>query len=482
MIIKQRMINSAHRNTDISKIRYVYFIGIGGIGMSALAHYFIQHGYFVAGYDRSRSSVTSSLEAAGASVVYSPSADCVPPLFAQADVSEILVVATPAVPLTHPQLRMFSAGGYKILKRAEVLGLLTISKKCAAIAGTHGKTSVTTCLSHILRQSELGCSAFLGGISKNYGTNFFADTSSDWVAVEADEYDRSFLTLYPQVAVITYIDADHLEIYGSIEAIRKSFEAFVSNIQPGGVLIYKLGLPLEAALADLASRGARYYTYSLDGSGADFWIDGLRIEDNRYRGYINAPCGGRYSCWFGQPGRHNAENALAAFAAAYCAGAAPESIVKSIATFQGVKRRFDLIFKEGGCAYYDDYAHHPEEIAATVRSLKELYAGQKVAGVFQPHLFSRTRDFAAEFASSLSLLDSVFLLDIYPAREEPIEGVSSYSIASEIHGVPCHVCSPLELRNSLLQADFQVLVSMGAGDIDMLTGMLAEVVQIKARS
>ena len=464
---------------NFDSIKYIYFVGVGGIGMSALARYFCFMGKQVAGYDRTPTDLTRKLEAEGIAVHYTASVASIPAVFLAADKGEILIVYTPAVGAGHAELEYFRENGYTLAKRSQVLGLITQASNGIAIAGTHGKTSVTTCVSHLLRSSSIGCSAFLGGISKNYHTNFLFDGKSPWVAIEADEYDRSFLTLSPQIALITSMDADHLDIYGEHEAIEQAFVDFTGKIVTGGTFIYKFGLPIVNQTEILRARGVKVLTYSLDNPASDFHAVNLKIEDGSFVADICFPGGILTGCVFNKPGRLNVENAIAAFASAYCAGAQPEQLKAAIATFEGVQRRFDYHWRSPEMILIDDYAHHPAEIEATVRSIKELYPNRKITGVFQPHLFSRTRDFASEFARSLSLLDRLILLDIYPARELPMEGVTSDIILRDVTIADKQICSKVSLLNILQQTDFDLLLMMGAGDIDTLVAPAKAIIKTK---
>jgi len=436
-------------------------------------------GKHVAGYDRTPTDLTRTLEAEGIDIHYTAGVANIPAEFMNASKDEILIVYTPAVGAGNPELEYFREQGYEFAKRSQVLGLITKASQGIAIAGTHGKTSVTTCVSHLLTSSDIGCSAFLGGISKNYQTNFLFDVKSDWVAIEADEYDRSFLTLSPAIALITSMDADHLDIYGGHEAIEQAFIDFTGKIIRGGTFIYKYGLPIASQTKILEKRGVNVLTYSLDNPAADFRAENIRIEDGSFVADINYSRGILKDCKFNKPGRLNVENAIAAFAAAYCTGAHPDQLKSAIATFEGVQRRFDYHWRSPEMILIDDYAHHPAEIEATVRSIKELYPDRKITGVFQPHLFSRTRDFATEFARSLSLLDRLILLDIYPARELPIEGVTSDIILRDVNIADKQICAKASLENILQQTDFDLLLMMGAGDIDTLVAPAKAIIKNK---
>ncbi len=447
-----------------SDITRVYFVGIGGIGMSALARYFHKNGKRVAGYDRSETQLTKELVREGMDIHYADDLNSVP--FPMKDISQkdhTLVVYTPAVSSDHKVFSFFNANGYVIMKRAQVLGLIAAEKKCIAISGTHGKTTTSTLTAHIFWQSDESCNAFLGGISKNNNTNLLL-SDSKYLVVEADEYDRSFLHLYPSQAVVTYVDADHLDIYGSIEAIVDSFNQFVANMKDGAQLVIKKGVELK-----IDRNRLNVYTYSLRDDQADFYARDITIRDGLYHFDIMTPTGIVEKIKLGVPGIMNVENTIAAFSMAYLAGINLDDIKKAIASFLGVRRRFDYQVRSSNIIYIDDYAHHPKEIAACLRSLKELYGDKKITGIFQPHLFSRTKDFAKEFAESLSMLDSLILLDIYPARELPLEGVTSKLIFDSVTIKDKIMCSLQDLLNILeTKSEIEVLVTMGAGNIDSM--------------
>lgn len=466
---------------NFSTVTHIYFIGVGGIGMSALARYFNYMGKVVAGYDRTPTVLTETLETEGVAIHYIAGTDEIPAEFLSLDLSSVLVVITPAVRDDHPELQYFREKGYSVVKRSQVLGAITETRKGIAIAGTHGKTSVTTCTSHLLASSSIGCSAFLGGISKNYGSNFLFDENSDFVTIEADEYDRSFLTLSPEIAVITAMDADHLDIYGDYSAIEQAFADFVNRINTGGILIYKVGLPIEKYTDALRKRNVSIYTYSLDDTSAHFYTQNLRIENGSYVADVCTPSGSITNCVFNLPGKINVENAIAAVGAAQIAGVSADELRTALATFEGVQRRFDYHWKTDQHVYIDDYAHHPAEIEATVQSVRELYPGKKITGVFQPHLFTRTRDFRDQFAESLSLLDEVILLDIYPARELPILGVTSEIILDAITVKEKLCCRMEQLAMELRQRDFEVLLTMGAGDIDTMIKPIVKIIKTKEK-
>ena len=457
---------------EFKDIRTVYFIGIGGIGMSALARYFAFHGRSVSGYDRTETHLTRQLETEGISIHYEEDVSLIPP---QPD----LVVYTPAVPADHKELTYYRAQGSTLMKRSEVLGLITNSSFNICVAGTHGKTTISTMIAHILRHSGYGCNAFLGGISVNYDSNYWSDPRNVCV-IEADEYDRSFLRLSPDIAVISAMDADHLDIYGSAEAVREAFIEFSGRLKPGGLLISRKGLARERDL-----KGDLHWTYGLAGPGngtdtglapgplPDVLATDVRIDQGDYMfsvltrdwtlDHVVLPMGGR----------HNVENATAAIAVAHRLGVAGDKIVAAVSAFRGVKRRFEYIVKTATRIYIDDYAHHPEELRALISGARELYPGMKCTVIFQPHLFSRTRDFADGFAASLDLADEVFLLPIYPARERPIAGVSSRMIADKMSRAVVYLAEKNELLQTLNQRTVrregpELLITAGAGDIDTL--------------
>jgi UDP-N-acetylmuramate--alanine ligase len=451
---------------DFTDIKQVYFLGIGGIGMSALARYFASQGIAVSGYDRTCTELTLQLEKEGIEVHYDDNPEKLPP---DLNLGDSLIVYTPAVPADHSELKELLNRGFSLHKRSEVLGIICNSQRTIAVAGTHGKTSVSTITAHILKSSELGCAAFLGGISKNYGTNLLLDhTGSQWIVAEADEFDRSFLQLKPELAVITSMDADHLDIYGSHEKVIESFNLFAGQIKPGGALVLKKGLSLGAPLS-----GIREFSYSIT-EDADFCAENIVLQDGFYQFDLKTPDFRIEKLVLNYPGLLNVENAVAASALAILAGVEHESIRKALATYSGVKRRFDIHLKNEHFVLIDDYAHHPEELRATIQSVRDIYRGRTLTGVFQPHLFSRTKDFAPGFAQSLDLLDEIVLLDIYPARELPMEGVTSDLIFSKIKNANKTLCTKQELVE--LASNFKpgIVLMMGAGDIDTFVGPVKE--------
>jgi UDP-N-acetylmuramate--alanine ligase len=442
----------------LDQIHRVYFIGIGGIGMSALARYFKSGGKHVAGYDRTQTQLTKELSVSGIDIHYKDDVQAIPPDFHKPEGT--LVVFTPAIPDTHSELGYFRSKQFNIHKRAEILGFLTKGKKAVCVAGTHGKTTVATMIAWLLHQSVPGCSAFLGGISKNFMSNFIHSDTSDYMVVEADEYDRSFLRLHPDIAVVTAADADHLDIYGSLEEVRKSFETFISQIKREGVLIIRHGIELQAR-----NPGVEVYTYALEGYG-DYHAKNIRLENGRYCFDVVTPVEIIRNFSLSHPGLVNVENAIAAIAVATLSGVSREKIRESMGLFSGIRRRFEVIYRTAKAVYIDDYAHHPKELDAIIGSVRKLYPGKKITGIFQPHLYSRTRDFADEFAESLDKLDELILMDIYPARELPVENVSSDLIFKKVkHNNKIQVTRENLIEN-LKEREIEVLITMGAGDID----------------
>lgn len=437
--------------------RNIYFIGIGGIGMSAIARYYNAKGYAVSGYDKTPSPLTEALEREGIKVHYEDNISYVPQ-----DVEDTLVVYTPAVPKDMGELVYVQEKGYRVIKRSRMLGEITRGQRCMAVAGTHGKTTTSTLTSHLFTASGEGCSAFLGGISKNYDSNLLI-SSNDVVVAEADEFDRSFLQLYPEIAVITSMDADHLDIYGDEAHIREAFKAFASQVS--GTVIARYGLDITSS-----DTKACIKTYAIGNPEADFYAEPL--EDSHFN--LHYPSGVIEDCVLGIPGWVNIENAVGASAIALTYGIAPDKIKEALATFSGVKRRFDLQVRKPGCIYMDDYAHHPEEISAALSSIRNSYPGMKLTAVFQPHLYTRTRDFAPEFAQALSKADKLILLDIYPAREEPIPGVTSEIIFKDVTCPEKILLKRSELMDYLADEPVELLVTLGAGDIDRFVGDIAE--------
>lgn len=430
--------------------------------MSALARYFKTLGKNVSGFDRTSTSLTDALQAEGIVIHFEDNVSLIPENVI-AEKENSLIIFTPAVPATHNEFGYFREHGYKIMKRAEVLGFIFSNRKGVGVAGTHGKTTTSTMVAHLLKQSKLDCSAFLGGISKNYNSNLLLSTSSEIVVAEADEFDRSFLRLFPYLAIVTSTDADHLDIYGTHEEVIKSFNLFVRQINKHGVLIYKKGIRLD--LKNM--KDINIFSYSVDGE-ADFYPFNVKLVDGLYAFDIQTPNGIMKGLKLGIPGKMNLENSIAAIAAAQMLGVTDEELKAGLENFSGVKRRFEYHIRTNDFVYIDDYAHHPEELKACITSARSIYPTKKITGIFQPHLFSRTRDFADGFAKSLSLLDEIIILDIYPAREEPIPGVTSNIIFEKITVKNKLLCPKDELINILKSRNPEVLITMGAGDIDKL--------------
>ena len=432
----------------------IYFIGIGGIGMSAIARYYKFKGYCVGGYDRTPSDLTHELEKEGISVHYEDNVDCIPK-----NVEETLVVYTPAIPESLQELQFVKENGYRVIKRSRMLGEITTGQTCLAVSGTHGKTTTSTLVAHILTESGEGCNAFLGGISKNYGTNLLM-SENDVVVAEADEFDRSFLQLHPDIAVITAMDADHLDIYGDLAHVQEAFRQFASQVKK--TLILKYGLPVSAT-----DTPARILTYHFNDKRADFHAENLRVDALGHFSYdLHHPGGVISDIRVGTLGWVNVENSVAAAAVCLCHGVGEHAIRKAIGSFQGAVRRLDEHINVPGLTYIDDYAHHPAELATAISSIREIFPGRKLTGIFQPHLYTRTRDFAPEFAKALSALDKLILLDIYPAREEPIPGVTSEIIFKDVTAPEKVLMTKEELMPYLEKEPVDVLVTFGAGNID----------------
>lgn len=455
---------------NIEQITSVYFVGAGGIGMSALIRYFLSKGKRVAGYDRTLSDLTAELNKEGAEIHYEDNVALIPE-YCQSPIST-LVVYTPAIPEAHTELTYFRRQGFEIMKRARVLGEITRSSRGLCVAGTHGKTTTSSMTAHLLKQSHVDCNAFLGGILKDYESNLMLSDKSDLTVIEADEYDRSFHQLTPYMAVITSADPDHLDIYGTPEAYRESFEYFTSLICPGGCLIMKKGIAVTPCLQP----GVKLYTYSV-GENADFRAENIRIGNGEIVFDFVAPGETVRDINLGVPVKVNVENGVAAMALAWLNGATAEELREGMASFSGAKRRFDFRLKRPNMVLIDDYAHHPAELKASILSVKELYAGKKITGIFQPHLYTRTRDFAADFAASLSLLDELILLDIYPAREEPIPGVTSQTIFDQVTILQKQMCTKDQLLQVISQNKYEVVLMVGAGDIDRLVAPVKEILE-----
>ncbi|MCI7728681.1 MAG: UDP-N-acetylmuramate--L-alanine ligase [Bacteroidales bacterium] len=444
-----------------------YFLGIGGIGMSAIARYFKAKGYNVAGYDRTPSVLTHELEAEGIDVNYSDEIEAIP--VGYRDNRNTFVVFTPAIPKDNAQYNFFLSNDFVMQKRAQVLGDITLRERGLCVAGTHGKTTTSTMIAHILKQSHVDCNAFLGGISKNYTSNLLLSDKSDYVVIEADEFDRSFHHLSPYMAVITATDADHLDIYGNYEAYVESFNHFTSLVQPGGVLFVKKGIVIDPRLAE----NVILYSYSAT-EKADFYAENIRIGGGKLLFDFVTPTTKICDIDLGVPVLVNVENAVAAMAVALLAGATDSELKSGIASFAGIRRRFEIHYKSDKFTLIDDYAHHPMEIEASLKSINALYDDRKIAVVFQPHLFTRTRDFYVDFAKALSHASQVVLVEIYPAREMPIEGVSSKIIFDEITSPLKRLTTKKDLISTLDEIDFQVLLVVGAGDIDTLIPSIIE--------
>ena len=456
----------------LDDIKSVYFVGAGGIGMSALERYFLAEGKCVAGYDRTSCELTETLRKEGADIHYEDNVELIPECCR--DKATTLVVFTPAIPADHKELTYFRNNGFEVQKRAQVLGLLTRHSKGLCVAGTHGKTTTSTMLAHLLHQSHVGCNAFLGGISKTSGTNFLLSEKSPYVVIEADEFDRSFHHLRPFATVITATDADHLDIYGTEEAYLESFTKYTSLIQPGGALIVHCDLKMKEALQD----GVRRYDYSRD--KGDFHAENLRIGGGRIVFDFVSPFGNIKDVELGVPVSINIENGIAAMALAQIAGATEEEIRRGMLSFEGVVRRFDFKLKTDRIVFLSDYAHHPAEIRQSVLSLREVFDGRKLTAIFQPHLYTRTRDFYKDFANSLSLLDEVILTEIYPAREQPIPGVTSQIIFDELRpDMQRRICQKTDVPQIVENEDFDVLIVLGAGDLDNYCDEITEILKRK---
>lgn len=457
---------------NMDEIKAVYFVGAGGIGMSALIRYFLFNNKKVGGYDRVRTDLTESLKSEGALIHYEDDVNSIPDIFK--DPTHTLIVYTPAIPDSHSELTFFRNNKFEIMKRAQLLGLITKHNRSLCVAGTHGKTTTSSMLAHILKQSHLDCNAFLGGILKNYGSNLMLSSNSDLAVVEADEFDRSFHWLSPYMAVITAVDPDHLDIYGTEIAYRESFAKFVSLINPQGCLVIRKGIQL-----DTSGFKGKIYTYSA-ADGGDFHAENIRIGNGDIIFDFVGPGVRIEDVYLGVPVKINIENGVAAMALAWLNGATEKEIKASMATFQGARRRFDFHLKTDKVVLIDDYAHHPAEIKASIISVRELYPDRKITGIFQPHLYTRTRDFAVDFAASLSLLDELILLDIYPAREEPIPGVSSEIIFDKVTIENKHLLKMSELIDFMSSESYEIVLMLGAGNIERLITPVKEVLSDQA--
>lgn len=457
---------------ELKDIKAVYFIGAGGIGMSAIARYFIHRGQVVAGYDKTPSDLTHQLEKEGMLIHYEEDIDEIP--HACKNPKSTLVVYTPAIPATHKELEFFREGGFEIQKRAQVLGTLTRSHKGLCFAGTHGKTTTSTMCAHIMHQSHMDCNAFLGGISKNYGTNYILSDSSDYVVIEADEFDRSFHWLRPWMSVITSTDPDHLDIYGTKEAYLESFRHYTELIQPGGALIIHRDLEMKQHVQE----DVKVYDYSRE--AGDFHAENIVIDNGEISFDFVSPIENVKNIKLGQPVPINIENAVAAMAMAQLNGCTAEELRYGMRTYAGVDRRFDFKIKNDRHVFLSDYGHHPKEVLQSARSLKELFKGRKITVIFQPHLYTRTRDFYHEFADALSNFDEVVLTEIYPAREEPIEGITSKLIFDDLKpGVEKTIIRKDDVLDYVKSRDFDVLVVLGAGNLDNYVPQIAKIIDSK---
>ena len=459
---------------ELKDIKAVYFIGAGGIGMSALARYFIHKGLVVAGYDKTPSTLTQQLEKEGMVIHYRENVDEIP--HACRDNKSCLVVYTPAIPAEHQELQYFRNNGFEVQKRAQVLGMLTRSHKGLCVAGTHGKTTTSTMCAHIMHQSHVDCNAFLGGISKNYGTNYILSKTSDYVVIEADEFDRSFHWLRPWMSVITATDPDHLDIYGTKEAYLESFRHYTELIQPGGALIIHKNLEMKPNVQE----GVKTYTYSRD--EGDFHAENIKIENGNITFDFISPVENVSNVKLGQPVPINIENGVAAMALAQLNGCSAEELRYGMSTYHGVERRFDFKINDDRHVLLSDYAHHPKEILQSAKSLRELYQGRKLTAIFQPHLYTRTRDFYKDFADALSHFDEVILTEIYPAREAPIPGVTSQLIYDNLKpGVEKSMIQKADVLNMVKSRDFDVLIILGAGDLDNMVPQITRILEDKKK-
>lgn len=452
-----------------------YFLGVGGIGMSALARYFNHYKKKVIGYDKTKTSLTGLLEEEGIICHYSEEITFLKDILSVFKKEEVLVIYTPAVPKEHTEYQYLVDNGYKILKRSEVLGEITRQFKTIAIAGTHGKTTTTTLVTHLLRSAGINCFSFMGGISKNYNTNLLLgeiNNTETYIVVEADEYDRSFLTLEPFIAVITSVDADHLDIYGDAQQVKDGYSLFAKQVKADGTLIVKKNVDNDLSLTNKRL----IYSLNLD---TEYCARSITIENAQFFYDIQSPVECIAHVTIGLPGTHNVENSIAAVAVAQQLGVKGDVIKEALRSFTGVKRRFDYRLKTEKIIYIDDYAHHPEELKATIGSVKKLYPGKKITGIFQPHLFTRTRDFADEFAKSLDMLDECILLDIYPAREKPIAGITSQMLIDKMKSIRKKVLSKDEVLELIKSESPEVLLTMGAGDIDGLIIPLEKILSQK---
>jgi len=447
---------------NLDNVHNVYFIGIGGIGMSALARYFHANGKYVGGYDKTKTEITDDLKALGISIHFNDSIENIEERFL--DASSTLIVYTPAVPSNHKELNYFRNNGFQVLKRSQVLGRITENTFCMAVAGTHGKTTTTSILGHLLNECDVEVTAFLGGISENYNSNLILKGTKISV-VEADEFDRSFLTLSPDMACITSMDSDHLDVYGEASALQDSFIAFSKKLKPNGKLFVRNGLPIKAI------------TYGIE-DDSDYTIQNIKIQNGTYVFDVRTPNSVIENIQFNLPGRHNLSNALIALAMAVEYGCPHQQLVRALASYQGVKRRFTYHIKTESLVYIDDYAHHPQEINAVFQAIKEVYPSKKILAIFQPHLYSRTRDFVDDFAKSLSQFDEILLLDIYPARELPIVGVTSKWLFDKISNSNKQLISKNEIVSKIKKSEAQVILTIGAGDIGEEVKLIKEALKV----
>ncbi len=457
-----------------NQYKSLYFVGAGGIGMSALVRYFLSKKFKVAGYDRTRTDLTDHLVREGADMFFDESVDLIPDYCKNP--KDTLVVYTPAIPATHAGLKYFRDNGFTIMKRSELLGLITRSTKGLCFSGTHGKTTTSSMAAHILHTSSIGCNAFLGGILRNYDSNLLLSATSPYSVIEADEFDRSFHHLTPYIAVITATDPDHLDIYGTEEAYLESFAHFTELIQDGGTLLIHTGLKVKPRVKD----GVRTLTYSRN--EGDYHAENVRKGDGEIVFDFVTPDGVVKDIKLGVPVDINIENAVAAMAVCSMVGVAPDVLREAVGTFLGAKRRFEFWLKEPGAngkVVIDDYAHHPDELKASIRSVKDLYPHRKLTVIFQPHLYTRTRDFAPQFAEALSLADEVILLNIYPAREQPIPGVTSEIIFRDIKCANKVICDKTDLINTIKNYNFDILLTVGAGDVCNYLPQICEVIKNK---
>lgn len=457
---------------NINTLHTIYFLGVGGIGMSALARYFLAQGCKVSGYDKTKTKLTEQLCAEGVAIHYEEDENKIPvEIFHQ--INQAIVVYTPAIPKNHKEWLFLQEKNIKCYKRSEILGFISQKYFTIAVAGTHGKTTTSSMIAHVLNQSGVKCNAFLGGISLNFNSNLLLHPEAEMVVVEADEFDRSFLTLTPNIAVVTSLDADHLDVYSNKQQMDNAYKEFVQRINPNGVLITK-----QAYRTALDAERLKVLTYSIE-QKADFSMVSKKAVDGNFSVALQTPSEKVNELLIGLPGIHNIENGIAAFAVAKELGIDTDLIIKALASYRGVKRRFEFHVKTADLVYIDDYAHHPTELSFTINSIKELFPNKKITGIFQPHLYSRTRDFADEFAQSLSLLDELILLEIYPARELPIKGVSAEMLLEKVTITNKQLVPINEVLNYVENHQPQVLVTLGAGDIDTLVEPISTLLMSK---